>query len=79
MARTAKEIIQEAMEMPPEERAKLAERLLSSLDAPKDEDVEVAWQQEAARRLEQIRTGEARTVSWESVRDRLRGKGSASG
>ena len=48
---------QQALNLAPEERARLAEVLLESLrDAPLS-DVEAAWEQEIARRVAEIESG----------------------
>jgi putative addiction module component (TIGR02574 family) len=41
---------------------------MESLDLIQDEDVEAAWQEEIARRIEELRTGRAKTVPWTEVR-----------
>lgn len=43
-----------ALELPPALRARLAERLISSLDLATDADAEEIWIREAARRLEEV-------------------------
>jgi putative addiction module component (TIGR02574 family) len=45
-----------------EERAKLAERILLSLDAPSDEENLELWVQEAQRRLKNLQDGKAKTM-----------------
>ena len=70
------DIIDKALLLPDRERAQIAEQLISSLDrvvAPSRE-VELAWQQEIERRLNQIDSGEVKCVPWEEVRDNLRRK-----
>jgi putative addiction module component (TIGR02574 family) len=32
-----------------------------------DEDAEVAWQQEVARRMDEIRSGKVKTIPWREV------------
>jgi len=59
--------------MPPNFRALIAERLLSSLDAEPDFTVEAAWQQEVQRRLEEVENCEAVCIPWEQVLQQLRG------
>ena len=46
------------MTLPQEDRAELAHFLLCTLE-PEDDDVEVAWAEEVARRVEEIRSGRA--------------------
>lgn len=56
----------EALELPSSERAALAHRLIASLDDGGDDDpteVELAWEEEIQRRLEEYRRGEVQAVS----------------
>jgi hypothetical protein len=50
-----------------EERAKPAESILLSLDAPSDEENLQLWVQEAQRRLKNLQKGKAKTVPAEHV------------
>jgi putative addiction module component (TIGR02574 family) len=72
------ELRKQAMSLPPEARADLASSLIDSLDETVDEDVEAAWQQEIARRVEELESGKVKTIPWAEVRRRgqelLRGK-----
>ena len=65
-------ILTEALGIPPEERALIAERLITSLDAATDLDVETAWQQEVQKRLAALDRGEVALMSWEEARQKLR-------
>jgi putative addiction module component (TIGR02574 family) len=47
----------EALALAPQERAQLAEQLLSSLDALTKAEIEQLWLQEAVRRAEEIDKG----------------------
>ncbi|MCX7088347.1 MAG: addiction module protein [Methylococcales bacterium] len=47
----------EALLLPPQERAQLAEQLLSSLDTLMETEDEQLWFQEAARRAEEMDSG----------------------
>jgi putative addiction module component (TIGR02574 family) len=71
MKPSAKDILDRALEMPESDRAAIAERLLASLDAKPDPDVEEAWQQEIQRRLSELDRGEVQCVPWEEVRSRM--------
>lgn len=59
MNTTFEEIAAGAMRLPPRDRVKLAQRLVSTLDPRAENDVEGVWLVEAERRLEELRTGEA--------------------
>ena len=71
MTERATEIMQKALSLSEEERADLACSLMDSLDATVDDDAESAWEQEIARRIADLDSGRAKTVSWEEVRGRI--------
>jgi putative addiction module component (TIGR02574 family) len=50
-------ISHEALLLPPQERAQLAEQLLSSLDTLTETEVEQLWFQEAVRRADEMDSG----------------------
>ena len=50
-------ICHEALSLPPQERAQLAEQLLSSLDALTETEIEQLWLQEAAHRAKEMDKG----------------------
>ena len=56
-------ILAKALELPEEERARLALRLSESLAGETAEDPEGEWAKEIARRIERLRDGTAETVS----------------
>lgn len=78
MARPLKEIEQELLLLPQNERAQLAHRLIVSLDEDVhvDEGVESAWLEEVKKRDAEIERGEVQAVPYEeamqSVRDALK-------
>ncbi|MCP5148609.1 MAG: addiction module protein [Pseudomonadales bacterium] len=61
----------EALTLSMPERAELAHDLLESLDAPADEGVESAWDEEIIRRIAQIDAGQAKLLSRDEFRRRL--------
>ncbi|WP_437575123.1 addiction module protein [Sorangium sp. So ce887] len=67
-------VLAEALQLPPEERADVAKRLIASLDGPADEDVEAAWLAEVERRLQDVDRGTAKVEPWDAVRERLAGR-----
>lgn len=73
MPSVAEELEAAALSLPRAARARLAERLLASLD--EEAEVEEAWREEVRRRLEAYRSGEMESVPAERVleeaRDRL--------
>ena len=71
MSRDAKQILKDALVLPPEARAALADSLLDSLDTAIDEHAELAWQQEIEQRVKEIDSGRVRMIPWREVRSRL--------
>ncbi len=70
MARAAHDVLAEALELPPEERARIAAELLESLDYAQ-EDVDAAWALEIQRRVAQAEAGELESTDWRTVLDRV--------
>lgn len=66
-----KELLAEALQLPPEQRAALAGELIHSLDTQIDEDAEAAWSAEIRRRLDRLDSGLAKTVPWSEARRRI--------
>jgi len=71
MSPQATTLLKQALELPEDERADLADRLLESLDTEADAEVEAAWSDEIARRIATIEAGTAEWVSWEDLKARL--------
>jgi putative addiction module component (TIGR02574 family) len=68
-----KKVLEEALGLPAEARAALAGHLLESLDDSVDEDVELAWSREIARRIDDLDRGKVRTVPWSVARRQILG------
>ena len=62
----------EALRLSPEDRAKLAQKLLLSLDALSEEESEQAWLIEADRRARELDRGEIEPISDDEVRRKAR-------
>jgi putative addiction module component (TIGR02574 family) len=67
-----KTIEDDALHLPPEDRAKLAQRLLLSLDLLSDTEIEESWLVEAQRRAREIDRGEVQPVPAEEVMRKAR-------
>ncbi len=67
MASTARQLESKVLGLPARERARLAERLISSLDEQTDPDAEKVWAEEAERRLDELRSGAVKSRPAESV------------
>ena len=67
MANLARELESKVLKLPRWERARLAQRLISSLDQEVDADVEKLWLQEAERRLGELKSGKVAGIPAEKV------------
>ncbi|HCW89372.1 MAG TPA: hypothetical protein DHU56_04850 [Marinobacter sp.] len=54
------------------ERATLARELIMSLDGPRDDSVEQAWNEEIVHRVSKIKSGKATLLSREEFRSKMR-------
>jgi putative addiction module component (TIGR02574 family) len=70
MARGTRDLLSEALELPLDDRAKLAAELLESLEEA-EADVENAWAREIERRVAAARAGELASTDWRAVLDRV--------
>jgi putative addiction module component (TIGR02574 family) len=60
------------MKLSARERARLAERLIASLDEEVDPDAKAAWAREGERRLDELRSGKVKGRAAASVFRRAR-------
>ncbi len=60
------------MKLPPRERARLAARLIESLDQEPDDERERAWLEEAKRRDKDMRDGKVKGITAEVAFKRIR-------
>lgn len=70
MARGTRELLAEALELPLDERAKMAAELLESLEEA-EADVEEAWAREIEKRVAAARSGELASTDWRTVLERV--------
>ena len=56
------------------ERAALARELIMSLDGPRDDSVERAWNDEIVRRVSKVKSGKATLLSREEFRSKMRAR-----
>ena len=64
MARSARELVEEAMRLDSPEGATLMRLLVESLDAESDEGVEDAWRAEVERRMAELDSVAVEVGSW---------------
>jgi hypothetical protein len=75
MSTTVEQLAEQAMNLPGESRARLADLLVESLDAEALTHIDRLWLSEAKRRRDEVRDGKVKTIPGEealrSVRDSL--------
>ena len=71
MSKTTDDLLNNAMRLSATERAELAAALLASLDGEPEDAVEAAWAAEIQRRVERVRSGEAKGRPWSEIRESL--------
>ena len=74
MTVAAEKLAEEALALPLEDRADLADRLVQSLDAGSDFVWRDQWNKEALMRLDEVRSGAVRLVPGRAAMDKLRRK-----
>ena len=72
MVKNTESILIEALQLPMQERAALASRLLASLDEQVDEGVDAAWEDEVAKRLKEIDEGDVKMIPGDVVMKEMR-------
>jgi putative addiction module component (TIGR02574 family) len=68
MTREVSELLEKALALPPEARAALAGSLFESLDETVDASAEEEWNEEIARRIQELDSGKVRTIPWAEAR-----------
>ncbi len=72
MATSVERLAEEALKLPSESRARLADLLVESLDADALSRIDRLWAAEAKRRRDEVRSGGAKTVPGEQARRKVR-------
>ena len=67
----AEELLTKALLLSQRDRAEMAAKLLESLSAPSEDDVDAAWAAEIERRCAAVDAGSVITSDWEDVRRRI--------
>jgi putative addiction module component (TIGR02574 family) len=71
MGNKAAALLEQALNLPEEDRVAIAARLLESIEDSEQEDVDAAWAEEIDRRCEALDRGEAVTSDWNEFRARI--------
>jgi putative addiction module component (TIGR02574 family) len=74
MSMSIEQLAEEALALPSEARALLADRLAESLDPADDEHLRKVWSAEAQRRRDEVREGRVQTVPGDEALARVRRK-----
>ncbi len=72
MIRSSAKVVSEALSLPPKSRAKLAEKLLESLDDPRQREIDRLWAEEVEDRIDAYERGELKAIPGKEVFRRLR-------
>ncbi len=65
-----KDLIEEAMSLPVEERAMVVDSILKSLNPP-ESDIDKKWADVAKRRLSELRSGEVKAIPGDKVFNKI--------
>lgn len=68
MSPDVSELLKKALALPAEARAALAGSLLDSLDDSVDASAEEEWNQEIARRIQELDSGKVKPIPWAEAR-----------
>ena len=72
MANTLEKLAEEAMSLPAESRARLADLLVESLEADDLGNIDQMWSAEARRRRDEVRAGRVKTIPGDEALRRVR-------
>ena len=74
MTTQAQQVLEEAVGLPPIERAELVEGILSSFDFPTRADIDAAWAQEAEDRIDAYERGHIAAIPASKVFEKIEKK-----
>ena len=74
MTAQAKQVLREAVGLPPIERAELVEEILASFNFPSRADIDAAWAHEAEDRIEAYERGEVASLPASKVFEKIEKK-----
>ena len=72
MIRSSAKVVNDALSLPPKSRAKLAEKLLESLDDPRQREIDRRWAEEVEDRIDAYEKGSLKAVLGKEVFRRLK-------
>jgi putative addiction module component (TIGR02574 family) len=68
---TRKDLHDRVLALPPDERARLAHDIISSLDGSADPGAAEEWVREIERRVREAKSGAVKLVDWKETRARI--------
>lgn len=71
MSRQGKQLLAEALNLPPIERAEIIEELLSSFEFPSRRTIDELWAQEAENRIDAYERGEITAIPAKEVFEKI--------
>jgi putative addiction module component (TIGR02574 family) len=71
MTTAADQLLPTLLQLSTEDRGELAARLLESLEAQADPDAEAAWDAEIRARVEDVKQGRVKPVTWADARSQI--------
>lgn len=72
MGTNVERVTEQAMKLPAQSRAELADRLVESLDSEEIGQIDRLWVVEAKRRRDEVRSGKVKTISSVDASQRVR-------
>ncbi len=72
MLQTTSKLAEAVLSLPPRSRAKLAEKLLQSLDDPEQKEIDRLWGEEAERRIDTYNQGYLKAIPGSEVFQKLK-------
>lgn len=67
----SQQVLREALDLPPVERAELVEEILASFNFPDRQEIDALWAREAEDRINAYDVGKINTTSAKNVFDRI--------
>lgn len=64
-------LLDQVLELPVDERARMARKIIASLDGPAEDGAEEAWIREIERRAQEVRDGSVKLLDWKEARKRI--------
>jgi putative addiction module component (TIGR02574 family) len=62
MTPQSQQVLREALDLPPTDRAELVEQILASFEFPARKDIDAAWAKEAETRIDAYERGEIQSI-----------------